>query len=265
MFFRGGKTAGILTVIASLLVTLGLTLPASPSVAAATSGDVASGGLALVYRGPLACKGCAEAASAMMKRAPQKFTVKYIGPKEKLKLTYRNLAKATIYVQPGGDVAVDRAPKLLPRPAKDAIRKYLRKGGVYLGICQGAYLAGRPGLGLLSPGDTGQYIASKGAVLRSERDAVIPVDWQGQRRMIFFQDGPYLIPPSNRPSQILARYTNGKIAAMTTSYGKGTLALVGPHPEAPRSWYVGKLWQQQTNGLDWSPANALIDAALHRG
>lgn len=226
-------------------------------------GDVQGRGpLALVYRGPLSCPGCSEAAAKLVKKSAFDFTVKYIGPREKLALTYRNLSKAALYVQPGGDVPVDDAPKYLSKSQKDGIRKFIRRGGRYLGICQGAYLAGRPGLGMLTPGDTGQYIATKNASVHNDKDSVIPVDWLGQRRMIFFQDGPFIRPPGRASDHILARYTNGKVAAMTTSYGKGTLGLVGPHPEATRSWYNKKLWKQQTDGIDPGPGLQLIAATM---
>ncbi|HEX6969521.1 MAG TPA: hypothetical protein VF174_12030 [Micromonosporaceae bacterium] len=34
-------------------------------------------------------------------------------------------------------------------------------------------------------------------------------------------------------------YEAGGVAAVITGYGAGRLGLVGPHPEADRSWHVG--------------------------
>ena len=38
---------------------------------------------------------------------------------------------------------------------------------------------------------------------------------------------------------VLARYKNGLAAAVVARYGAGRVGVVGPHPEADRSWYVG--------------------------
>lgn len=194
--------------------------------------------LALVYRGPASCSGCSEAAAKLIKSARRKFRVAYIGPKERRKLTATNLRKAALYVQPGGDTSVAKADRLLGAKAKKAITRYVRAGGRYLGICQGAYLAGSmPGMGLLRPANTDQYIKTKGAATKSVRDTVIPVQWGTKRYPMYFQDGPYFTTGSARGVEVLARYTNGKIAALTKKVGSGRVAVIGPHPEAPRVWY----------------------------
>lgn len=220
--------------------------------------------LALVYRGPASCQGCSEAAARLVKSARQKFRVAYVGPKERRKLTTSTLRKAALYVQPGGDTSVARADKLMGAKAKKLIIRYVRDGGRYLGICQGAYLAGSmPGMGLLQPGNTGQYIATEGASTNSTRDTVIPVRWGAKHRSMFFQDGPYFTTGSARGVQVHARYTNGRIAALTKRVGAGRIGVVGPHPEAPASWYraIGaKNYSKQGRVL----GHRLINSAMAR-
>ncbi|MGV4988919.1 BPL-N domain-containing protein [Streptomyces sp. NRAIS4] len=192
--------------------------------------------LALVYRGPGACGGCAEAVAALLKRAPRPFTVRYVGPEEDVPLTAAGLADADVYVQPGGDDDLDGTWAKL-RGAAGAIRDWTRDGGRYLGFCMGGYLAGRdPGFGLL-PGDTDEYITSPRASVRDERDTVVPVTWKGKPRHMYFQDGPFFVLDDGADAAVLARYDNGTAAAVVAPYGKGRVGVVGPHPEADASWY----------------------------
>ena len=191
----------------------------------------------VVYRGPASCDGCSEAAAAWIRKVVPKFSVVYAGPAEKEKVTAALLGKAVLYVQPGGDTSVGKADKLLGPVAKTAIVSYVRSGGKYLGICQGAYLAGQnPGMGMLSPADTGQYIVSKGATTKSEADTLVPLMYRGRKVSAYFQDGPY-ITGHTKNMVVVARYTNGLSAAVVKSFGLGKVGVVGTHPEAPVSWY----------------------------
>ncbi len=194
--------------------------------------------LALVYRGPAACPDCPAATRTMLRTSPLKFRVRYVGPEARRAIKHSTLRRAALYVQPGGDTSVARADKLLGLRAQRVIRSYVRQGGRYLGICQGAYLAGSdPGMGMLAPGNTGQYIRSPRADTRSARDTVLPVTWGSRTVDMFFQDGPYFIPSGVRGESTLARYSNGTVAALTKPFGSGRIGVVGPHPEAPQRWY----------------------------
>lgn len=263
-------------VVAGTVAISGLVLASSPveamavtpSTAAVTSlasvatirGDV--GPLALVYRGPAGCPGCSEAAAAMVTSSRYHFRIRYIGPKEKWKLTSSSLKKAALYVQPGGDTSVAKANNLLGASAQRIIKDYVRGGGRYLGICQGAYLTGTdPGMGMLSPGNTGQYIETQGASTKSTADTVIPIKWGNRKISMYFQDGPYMIPSGVPGEKILARYTNGKVAAMSAPYGAGRIGVVGPHPEAPRRWYrLAGL--SDPDGLDTKYGHKLINSTM---
>ncbi|CAF4262123.1 unnamed protein product, partial [Adineta steineri] len=122
-----------------------------------------------------------------------------------------------------------------------AIRKYVKNGGRYLGICLGAYLAGsEPGFDLLpGSGDTDQYITSKDAVVTSEIDTVVPLLWRQKLRHVYFQDGTrFDLDQTAAPTEILATYTNGEIAAAVQHYGQGRVGMIGPHLEADEEWYA---------------------------
>ncbi|MFI7647377.1 BPL-N domain-containing protein [Micromonospora sp. NPDC049460] len=192
--------------------------------------------LALVYRGPAACSGCAEAVAALLRSAPGGFRTEYCGPGEQRQISRSTLGEATVYAQPGGG-NVGPAWRRLRDHAED-IRGFVRDGGHYLGFCLGAYLAAtRPGFGLLD-GKVDQYIRTAGASVDSADDAVVPVRWRGRSRHMFFQDGPTLELRPGAPGIVLATYDTGAPAAVVTAFGAGRVGLVGPHPEADRSWYA---------------------------
>ena len=193
--------------------------------------------LALVYRGKAARPaGCAESVAALLRSAPHGFDVRYVGPKEKLGLTPAVLAEAAVYAQPGGDGLASAYRRL--RRHRRTIRDFVKSGGHYLGFCLGGYLAGRtPGFALL-PGDTDQHIVGYDARVRHDGDTVLDVVWRGAARPVFFQDGPaFHLEPDARGVEVLARYPNGEIAALTAPFGRGAVGVVGPHPEAGPDWY----------------------------
>lgn len=261
------QSFNVLTAGAVAVVTVGAALVSAPTARSDESSSTAtahrvSARVALVYRGPVSCVGCAEAAAQLVRNAGMGFRVRYVGPNEDLKLVRSSFVGATLYVQPGGNVPVSRAPQLLGRAGVSAIREFVRDGGRYLGICQGAYLAGRPGLGLMQPGDSGQYITSDNATVRTDSDTIVRIRWRGRIRQMFFQDGPYLVPPGRAGDHVLARYPNGLVAAMVTDSGRGRIGLVGPHPEAPLGWYSARLRRGDHDGVDAALGRDLLRTTL---
>lgn len=219
------------------LGALGLAAGCGRRVPSAGSANSPHRPTALVYRGPAGCQGCSEPVAALLQTAPSPFNVVYCGPGEDVQLSAQTLSSAVLYVQPGGGDDVDLAWSEMRRYADD-IRKWVRGGGHYLGICMGGYLAGfHPGFGLL-PGDSREYITAAGATVRTEGDAMVTVSWRGQSRHLYFQDGPYFTLRPNSYATVLATYSNGLAAAVVARYGKGSVGVCGPHPEAPSSWYT---------------------------
>lgn len=219
--------------------------------------------VALVYRGPASCDGCPEAAAALLQASDHGFEVVLVGPGEEMDVTAQALDDAALYVQPGGDGTVDRAMEVLGEDWSAAITEFVDDGGRYLGFCMGAYLAGSdPGVGLLSPGDTGRYIEAAGAEITTTDDAVISVLWEGERRLQFAQDPAYIVPSGVAGEQILSTFDNGLANALMRPYGEGMVAVVGTHPEADRTWYTDGLWEQDTDGLDRDAALQLLDAVM---
>lgn len=191
--------------------------------------------LALVYRGPSSCSGCSESVAALLRSTPTGFRTEFCGSDEATPISVETLAGAAVYAQPGGG-RVDSAWRELRGHAKQ-IRDFVHGGGNYLGFCLGGYLAGAsPGFALL-PGDTGRYIDSPRASVRSTADAVVRVRWRGQPRTMYFQDGPTFRLRPGATATVLATYDTGAPAAVVASYGAGRVGVVGPHPEADGVWY----------------------------
>ncbi|MBP2368139.1 BPL-N domain-containing protein [Pseudonocardia parietis] len=193
------------------------------------------GPLALVYRGPATVPGCPESVAALLASSRHGFDVRFVGPREELKLSPAVLAGATLYAQPGGGTLEDAWPVV--RRARGPLRDLVAGGGRYLGFCLGGYLAGAtPGFGLL-PGDTDRWIDTRGATVTHDGDALVRLDWCGRDRTLYFQDGPHFLLDAGTGGTVLARYPNDEVAAAVTPFGAGRVGVVGPHPEAGPDWF----------------------------
>ncbi|AXG82254.1 BPL-N domain-containing protein [Streptomyces paludis] len=178
---------------------------------------------------------CADTVVDLLANGPWGLDVRTAGPKGERPLSAELLATAQLYAQPGGGDLTPAYQQL--KPYKKAIRDFVGQGGRYLGFCLGGYLAGREeGFGLLS-GTVDQYIGTEGATVVTEDNTLVEVEWRGRSRVLFFQDGAYFTPDPGPGTTVLATYTNGRAAALVTSYGAGRVAVVGPHPEATADWF----------------------------
>lgn len=204
--------------------------------ACSSAGGADTRPLALVYRGPASTSGCPEAVATLLETGPTSFRTVFCGPGEDVKLTKETLATATVYAQPGGGSLEPAWRKM--RSYADDIRGWVHGGGHYLGFCLGGYLAGAtPGFALL-PGDTAEYVSSRGATVSTVEDTIVEVSWRGRPRHMFFQDGPQFKLNPGAAATVLATYQNGAPAAVVATYGAGRVGVVGPHPEADRTWYT---------------------------
>jgi hypothetical protein len=269
---RGGLARGR-GLWASVAVTLALTAVCACSAASGGQPGITSPGragsglagrpVALVYRGPASCPGCSEAAAALIRLSPLHFTVSYVGPGEKLKITTASLRGAALYAQPGGNGSVRHGMTALGPAAAAAIRSYVAAGGHYLGMCMGAYLAGSdPGMGLLAPGDTGGYDQTRGASVRTAAQAVIPVIWGKTVGYEYAQDPAYIIPSGVRGEKVLSRFTNHRVDALVRPYRRGAIGVVGTHPEADRTWFTPAMWRAAQDGLSYPEGLQLIAALM---
>jgi hypothetical protein len=220
--------------------------------------------LALVYRGRASSPGIPADTARFLRTCSQSFRVEFCGPNHgDLPVNAATLARASLYVQPGGGnnfTAAWQSVKTYTGP----LGEFIHNGGRYLGICMGGYLAGSgPGYDLL-PGNCDDYTQTPGAELDTAKNAVINIRWPTPHgrpiRKIFYQDGPYFWLDSRASARVLARNGNGLIAAMVVPFGKGAVGVSGPHPEANRSWYrlAGLPYPGDTFDLGHELVNALM-------
>lgn len=124
-----------------------------------------------------------------------------------------------------------------------SVRKFVRKGGKYLGICMGAYWAGSHYFNLLDNVDAVQYITRPNTCTRRPHAKAMPINWNGQSEKMFFYDGCALV--GNGRYETVATYSNGDPMAII----QGNIGLIGCHPESEKFWYdsytwMGKHWHQ---------------------
>lgn len=138
--------------------------------------------IAAVYRGPISCEGCPESLATLLRRSPPHFKVHYLGPNEAQDVSSESLAKLDLFAWPGGgdDEASDY---LRVAHYTEAIQQYVRSGGIYLGVCLGAFLARGEGkekefFGLLPEGIwVGGERFQPGSQVTGAEDAVVQTDW----------------------------------------------------------------------------------------
>ena len=150
----------------------------------------------------------------------------------------------------GGGLETDTAAKL-----HDAVQD----GVNYLGICAGAFFAGRSpcnGLNLTSGVQFGFYSAEA----RGIRKAQVPISGAGTPTLDqYWEDGPQL----TGWGEVVGRYPDGTPAVVQGQSGDGWVILTGVHPEAPESWRDGMDFTTPAND-DHKYAVTLIRSALDR-
>lgn len=210
--------------------------------------------VAAVYRGEVSCDGCAESVAHLLRKSPMRYKVHYLGPKEDHDINQATLSHLDIFAWPGGGDDEDTDYLKVQKYTKD-IQDYVHNGGRYAGFCLGAFFArgemkNQTFFGLLPQGSyaSGERFQS-GAQVKTANDTIILTDWtfgsgekKGQTvkdRWQYFQDGAQFYLDKNvQNAKILGRYVYTKDpSAVIVPYGKGSVGLIGFHPEADQSWY----------------------------
>ncbi len=188
---------------------------------------------ALVYNGPVSEEDCPEAAAAIAQAAGLK--VNFVSRIAQLP---RMLKNTGVFIIGGTEDDLHPLLKSFTPEITEALKEYLRTGGRYLGICGGGFMASSGWI------EDGTYVKALGivpakAVVFHEdlTPKILPVRWLGKTRPMYFQAGPsFQITETREAAKVLAYYADGSIAALVSSYGKGKVAVCGPHPEATESW-----------------------------
>lgn len=163
------------------------------------------------------------------------------------------LSTCSVLIMPGGrDLPYKEK---LGTVGNEKIREFVKNGGTYVGICAGAYYAcshfNFKGDKLDSNGNKTPYIidedrelklfkgGAKGSLTEFTNDipfdgtsasaSIIEIILGDEKFYTLYWGGPEFI--GAKPNQILATYSNGKVAAVQDSCGKGRYILMGFHPE----------------------------------
>lgn len=173
------------------------------------------------------------------------YEAKMIGPSSfpYIKFTAENIQDVDCLVMPGGWGDSDQFDKRLST-TKDFVKKYVERGGRYLGVCMGSYFASYHYYNLLQGFTAKQYIKRKNSTVKKDGPHIVDVKWKTSKlQSMYFHDGAAFVPTEEQvvaKTKIISQYTNGDIAALIQKYEKGTVGVVGPHPEALKWWFYSQ-------------------------
>jgi hypothetical protein len=143
-----------------------------------------------------------------------------------------------IVAVPGGFGDADTFPQLFKHNIR-RVRKFVKNGGKYLGICMGAYWAGPQYLNILEDIDAVQYLTRPGTDTRRPHAKNISITWQGTPMNMFWYDGCALV--GTGPKQVIATYANGDAMAII----QNNIGCIGCHPESEHHWYESYSWMRK--------------------
>ena len=138
---------------------------------------------------------------------------------------------------PGGFGDSDSYDTIL-KNNKDVVVDFVTRGGKYLGICMGAYWAGKDYFNILDKVDAVQYIKRPGACTKRPHAKNMPVMWRNQPYNMFFYDGCAIVGGDMSPYETIATYSNGDNMAII----QNRIGLIGCHPESEQFWYDNYSW-----------------------
>ena len=140
---------------------------------------------------------------------------------------------------PGGFGDSDSFDTLLGKNGK-YVRKFVERGGKYLGICMGAFWAGKHYFNILEDVDAVQYITQPGTCTRRPHAKNMPTLWHGEQyQNMFFYDGPTFIGDGEYETH--ATYAN---TGMPMAIVQNNIGLIGCHPESEQFWYDSYSWMK---------------------
>ena len=188
---------------------------------------------------PMCSIDCADAVCDLL-ASTGKYSVQMFGKDSFPRLEDKSvLFNSDCIIFPGGDGDADQFDEFL-FTYRRGIRKYVKNGGRYLGICMGSYFAGKHYFDLLDKNiGYKQYIKRPNSTINKTTPSIVELTWKKEKKKIYFHDGPsfFIKQKKELDINVYAKYTNGDMAAFIQKYGEGKIGLIGPHPEAPKWWF----------------------------
>jgi glutamine amidotransferase-like uncharacterized protein len=128
--------------------------------------------------------------------------------------------------------------KVLKGKGFEKIRKFVKEGGKYIGICAGAYLAPKvvklrssrkeSGLNIIEIENKREAGIGLREIEISNENHPLVKGYQSKIK-IWYQNGPLM--RSQGKVEIIAKYDENFAAILASNYGKGKVILFSPHPE----------------------------------
>ena len=152
----------------------------------------------------------------------------------KNKLEYNFFDNVDMIAVPGGlgDAA---SFEILFKNNGDRVREFIHNDGRYLGICMGAYWAGKHYLNVLHDVDAVQYLKRPGTDTRRPHAKNMPVNWDGMSTKMFWYDGCSLVGDDTKFETVATYEANNDNMAIY----QNRIGLIGCHPESQQFWYDG--------------------------
>jgi len=127
----------------------------------------------------------------------------------------------------------------------ERVKEFVRKGGKYIGICMGAYWAGRHYLDILEDVDAVEFMKRPGSKTFRPHAKNMPIMWQDRYGWIepykmFWYDGCALVGDSTKYETIATYNNNGDAMAII----QNNIGLIGCHPESEEFWYDSYSWMK---------------------
>ena len=157
----------------------------------------------------------------------------------KHELPYNFFDDVNLIIIPGGFGDADTFSSAMRLHTKTIRDKVLNDGVAYLGICMGAYWAGKHYLNLLKDKDCVQYLSRPNADTRRPHAKHLEVTWNGDKERMYWYDGCSII--GSGKFDVVSYYNNGDAMA---GY-QGRVGLIGAHPEADKDWYEPYSWMRK--------------------
>jgi glutamine amidotransferase PdxT len=173
-----------------------------------------------------------QSSNGIMKALGNKYTFKIFSKNELEENFFDNV---DMIIVPGGFGDSSSYKNLFKHNVK-RIKKFVKQGGKYLGICMGGYWAGRYYLNILDNIDTVQYIRRPNTDTRRPHAKNIKIDWYGIDTKMFFYDGCAVVGDGDY--ETIATYANGDPMAVIQK----NIGIIGCHPESEQFWYDSYSW-----------------------
>lgn len=171
-------------------------------------------------------------------------------------MTEPQLGSYRLLIVPGGNflrIGGNLEPRAITR-VHDAVQNGLG----YLGICAGAFLAGRS-THYASLGLADVQFGFYAGIYTAHRAAVVIAGPGTPTLEQYWEDGPQL----GGWGAVVGKYPDGTPAIVEGTSGRGWVILSGVHPEAPASWRR-ELSFSTPMGADHAYATTIVRAALDR-